>query len=126
MRVRLHGSFKREADARKKARSLGSKAEIRPTTVRGEPRFSVITPAPATPGRGRGTGRKRSRSKHNPTGQRLTKIYDEVLEVIARKGPGHLNCDAACKRADHTYRHTFSTRPAMFGTADRRTLLIRS
>jgi hypothetical protein len=36
-------------------------------------------------------------------------IYDEVLEIIARKGQDH-NCDASCLRANHTYRHIFKNK----------------
>lgn len=41
------------------------------------------------------------RIKSNPR-----EIYAQVREVIAQKGPGH-QCDAACKRANHTYKHKF-------------------
>ena len=34
-------------------------------------------------------------------------IYDKVLNIVARKGPGH-RCDTACKRAGHVYEHKFS------------------
>ncbi len=41
-------------------------------------------------------------------------IYDRVQEIIAVKGPGHL-CDAACKRARHTYRHKFTKKHKIYG-----------
>lgn len=44
----------------------------------------------------------------NPHGDRV-KIYDRVIEVVARKGPGH-HCDAECARANHTYIHKFGRR----------------
>ena len=58
--------------------------------------------------------------KKNPP---LTKIYDCIKEVIAVKGPGH-KCDAACKRANHTYRHVFTKKHGIFGTADGQKLII--
>lgn len=53
----------------------------------------------------------------------LTKIYDCIKEVIAVKGPGH-KCDAACKRANHTYRHVFTKKHGIYGTADGQKLII--
>ncbi len=44
-------------------------------------------------------------------------IYAKVKEIIAVKGPGH-KCDAACKRAGHTYRHTFTEKAGIYGNPD--------
>jgi len=52
-----------------------------------------------------------------------TKIYDQVLSVVAKKGRGH-SCSPACRRANHTYIHRFKSRPPMTGSADRQTLMI--
>lgn len=46
-----------------------------------------------------------------------TKIYERVIEVVAVKGPGH-RCDAACKRARHTYVHKFTRKSGVYGSAD--------
>lgn len=53
----------------------------------------------------------------NPRG---VEIYEELLEIVARKRPGHhLNCDPACVRADHTYRHVFTSGPPVVGLEDK-------
>jgi hypothetical protein len=54
----------------------------------------------------------------------LTKIYDRILEVYAQKGPGH-KCDAACKRANHIYRHKFTGKHAIYGTHDGNMLIVK-
>lgn len=53
-------------------------------------------------------------------------VYQDVVEIVARKGPGH-KCDAKCKRANHTYRHKFSQKHhvTIFGNSDG-SLTIRS
>lgn len=58
----------------------------------------------------------------NPKG--LTKIYGRVLRVEAQKTGIH-RCDAACKKAQHRYFHNFSTKPALYGTPDRKMLIIK-
>jgi hypothetical protein len=52
-------------------------------------------------------------SKKNPP----VKIYEKLVEIVAVKGPGH-PCDAACKRARHTYVHKFTSRPSIYGMPD--------
>lgn len=59
-------------------------------------------------------GEKYYRSISNPP---QVEIYDCIKEIIAKKGPGH-KCDAECKRAGHTYRHTFSGHSGVFGNPD--------
>jgi len=54
--------------------------------------------------------------KRNPKGE--TEIYAHLREIVATKGPGHLNCDAACRRARHTYRHVFTSGPPVLGKPD--------
>ena len=49
--------------------------------------------------------------RSNPT---ATEIYSRIKEIIAVKGPGH-RCDAACKRARHTYKHVFSSPARVLG-----------
>jgi hypothetical protein len=44
-------------------------------------------------------------------------IYGTVKEIIAQKGPGH-ECDSACKRAGHTYRHKFTQGGPILGNED--------
>jgi hypothetical protein len=48
---------------------------------------------------------------------RRVKIYDQILQITARKGPGH-KCDAACKRAGHIYYHDFKTKNSVYGNPD--------
>jgi hypothetical protein len=49
-------------------------------------------------------------------------IYAQVKEIVAVKGPGH-RCDAACKRAGHTYRHVFKKRVGIYGNEANKTKL---
>lgn len=56
--------------------------------------------------------------------QKLTKIYDKVLRVEAQKGHGHI-CDVKCKRAGHRYFHDFTSKPSMYGTPDKRVIIIK-
>lgn len=51
--------------------------------------------------------------KQNPP----IEIYSRIKEIIAVKGPGH-KCDAACKRAGHTYRHAFKQKAGVYGNPD--------
>lgn len=51
--------------------------------------------------------------KRNPS----TRIYGKVLEIICQRTGAH-QCDAACKRVAHRYRHVFKSKPAIFGNAD--------
>lgn len=55
-----------------------------------------------------------------------TKIYERVCEIVAIKGPGH-KCDAACKRARHTYRHTFSKKHniGVYGSPDSKKIILK-
>lgn len=47
-----------------------------------------------------------------------TEIYRDIVEIVARKGPGH-KCDPACKKAGHTYIHRFKKRGTrVFGNPD--------
>ena len=48
---------------------------------------------------------------------RAVKVYDRIMEVVARKGPGH-KCDAACLRANHTYVHKFKEKAGIYGLPD--------
>jgi len=50
----------------------------------------------------------------NPPG---VQIYPNVKSIVAQKGPGH-PCDAACKRANHTYIHRFKPGAKMLGMPD--------
>ena len=52
-----------------------------------------------------------------------TLIYDEALEITARKGQGH-RCDPACKRANHVYRHKFTHKHGVYGTSDGKKITI--
>jgi hypothetical protein len=49
--------------------------------------------------------------------QAPVKVYERIKEIIAVKGPGH-RCDAACKRARHTYVHRFTRRAGVYGMPD--------
>jgi hypothetical protein len=53
--------------------------------------------------------------KMNPGGKKLVLIYERVIRVIAKKGPGHKNCDAECKRCHHEYFHDFKAGARMYG-----------
>lgn len=67
--------------------------------------------------------RRRIGPRKKPNPPRETKIYDRVLYVVAVKGPGH-QCDAACVRARHTYKHDFTSKVGVYGQPDG-TLVIR-
>jgi hypothetical protein len=67
--------------------------------------------------------KKAKRRKKNPPA--ATVIYPESRGVELQgmqKGPGH-PCDAACKRADHRYKHTFKKAVEVIGLADGSVLL---
>lgn len=53
---------------------------------------------------------------------RLVKIYDRVIEIVARKGPGH-KCDAECRAANHEYVHNFTGKHGIYGLADKSILI---
>lgn len=55
-----------------------------------------------------------SAAKRNP---RRVMIYPELVEIVARKGPGH-RCDAECRAANHTYIHKFKRGSAVYGEPD--------
>jgi hypothetical protein len=59
----------------------------------------------------------------NPKG--LVKIYGQVLRIEAKKTGAH-RCDSKCKKVGHRYYHVFKTKPKMYGTPDRKTLIIQS
>jgi hypothetical protein len=54
-----------------------------------------------------------ARGLNNPP----VKIYDRIKEIVAVKGPGH-PCDAACRRARHTYVHKFTSGASIYGMPD--------
>ena len=65
-------------------------------------------------------GRKLKVAKSNPAQPVL--IYDEVIQILARKGQSHI-CDADCKRKNHTYYHDFESSPRMYGMPDKSILI---
>lgn len=110
----FHGSFKRKADAVRKEAEVPGAFIQRKKTKQGW-RYLVLTAKNTPGGKVAAATRSNPRGRFNPSGLRL--IYPELEQMVARKGEGqHLNCDAACKRADHTYRHVFDSRPPIYGT----------
>jgi len=58
-------------------------------------------------------GKRYAATRTNPPMQ----VYADVKHIVAKKGPGH-RCDAACKRANHTYIHRFKPGVQIFGMPD--------
>jgi len=61
--------------------------------------------------------RAREAYEYHLGGNPPVKIYDRIKEIVAVKGPGH-RCDAACRRARHTYVHKFSSSASIYGMPD--------
>lgn len=66
----------------------------------------------------------KGKSKSNPPSRKPVMIYGRLLRIEAQKTQKHI-CDAACKKAQHRYFHDFSSRPAIYGSPDGKTLTIK-
>jgi hypothetical protein len=62
-----------------------------------------------------------TKSSKNPP---RVKVYENIREIVATKGRGH-KCDAACRKARHTYIHKFNGSASVYGNPDG-TLTIQS